>query len=234
MTKLSELSSPNDDSDLSDSGSDSPPNDQSTGLGESYWMLRLTPQEMYKLEDVEAYFQQYFNSFLICEEKTPKLHFHCILVADPEFEELHEGDVRGIVKSFLDVYWPVKSKGWGIAQYHLQQSNKPSKAFSYTLKQKGRKLWKGFSDDEINAYIESSFPKNDRNSFVDLFRTLKKDFHEDPQMQIIDFMDRFGVLKSNFDQMVNPAHAYGYALSAQIKRDNRESRSIMRRYLENL
>lgn len=227
MSESDSISSPNDDSGQRDSGSDS-----SSGL-RSRWMLRLTPQEMYTFEEVVTYLSQYFDRFLVCEEKHPKLHFHCILDPGPDFEELHDGDVRGIIKAFLDSYWPIKAKGWGIAQYHLQCSTNPSKAMSYTLKQKSKKYFTGFSEQEIEAFVALSFPKNDRTTFVEKFRELKKNFQES-EMTILDFMSQFGILKSQYDQMVNPAHAYQYALSAQVKRDNHESYNIMARYLKSL
>lgn len=231
MSDSESLSSPNDDSGQSASGQETD-HDQSALF--TRWMLRLTPLKMYDFEDARKFLSDHFSRFLICEE-LPKQHFHIVLDVSSDEASLHDDDIRGLIRStFLDAYWPApRPVGFGNKQYNLQIAKKPNECISYTLKQKGRKYFTGFTQEEIDAHAADSFPKNDRVTFVDLYRELKKEFHES-EMSLFEFGDRFQILKSKFDQGVDPASTYKFALSALIKRDNRESGNVFRNYLESL
>lgn len=197
---------------------DSDPSDD--GLLSTY-VIRITPHDKFTFEQVAQIFKDepLLTKYVLSKETVPREHYHAVIQCDISVEE---DDIRGFVKSIIIPYWedPVSHKlprGFGNKQYNLQISQDVDKAVSYAVKQ-GDYVFEGFEEHYILSRKTESFDKKKTSNFKSEYRDLCQQFQEST-MDLREFMVQYVLLKSKYDQMVNIAHAYGYAISQQIKRE---------------
>lgn len=221
MSNLSDIPSPMKDSDSE--VSDCLPQENTY-----CYVLRLTPLEMYTVQDFIEWLDHNINTdkYVIAVELTPQVHFHAVIETD-------DVDFRTTLRqSFLYTYWPdgERPRGWGNKQYNLQECSDIDLAISYALKNKGEVHIKGFTSEYIEERKNASFPKNKRLDFKTELINLRNEFMES-EMDIREFMIKMAQLKSRYDQQVNMHHIYCYALSIDIKRDPQHAEQLVEEFL---
>jgi len=136
----------------------------------NHFVIRMTPQEKYSLDDVKLFLQQAFqeDSWVAAREIVPKEHFHIVLETSLEIKE-----VKTNILTFLHMYWPdgQRPRGWGNAQYNCQVVNelleeevviyrtKFRKAIAYALKDREEYVFNEIDQEFIDECIALSFQK---------------------------------------------------------------------------
>lgn len=183
------------------------------------YVIRVTSHGKFTKEQLADFLKgepQLFR-YVVGRETVPQEHYHIVCSVDPS---VSEEDVRGIIRAFLIPLWQVDfklPKGFGNKQYNLQITQTLDSAVSYAIKTK--EFWyDGFTPEYIEQRLNSAFEKKKPSNFKSEYLLLCKLFQESP-MDISEFMVAYCNLKAKYDQQISMHHAYGYALSNIIKRD---------------
>lgn len=203
---------PNQESDLSD-----------CGLDEEelvYYVIRITSHGKFTPDQLYKYLTDEYQicKYVVGRETVPQEHYHIVAGVDKSRSEL---DVRDIVRSFIIPFWQEMGKlprGFGNKQYNLQLSTDVDKAVTYAVKLSEIK-YEGFDDDYIEKCKSESFDKKKPVNFKVEYQELCTEFQRS-NMDLREFMIKFCNLKAKYGQQVIMSHAYGYALSNSILRDN--------------
>lgn len=197
------------------------------------YVIRITPCEKFSFQQVVEFIKsepQIFT-YVVGRETVPREHFHLVVQTD---EAITLEDVRGIVRAFLYPFWQSEDfklpRGFGNKQYNLQIATELDRAVSYAVKL-GEYVFEGFSEEYINERRAESFEKKKPCNFKAEYQELSQKFQES-DMDVREFMIGFCNLKARYDQQINMSHAYGYALSNQIRRDG-NAEEVVENYLYN-
>lgn len=227
VLKMDTTPLPTQDSDISDSGSVAT---HDSALLSTY-VVRITPCDKFTFQQVVDFLKgnESFYSYVVSRETVPREHFHIVIQTDISVDI---EDVRGDIRFFILPFWTDSSgrapKGFGNKQYNLQISNDLNAAVSYCVKL-GEYEYEGFEEDYILERKAASFDKKKPCNFKSEYRDLSNKFQES-DMDIREFMIEFCNLKAKYDQQINMAHVYGYALSNLFKRD-KNSEEFVENYL---
>lgn len=181
------------------------------------YVVRLTPLEKYKIEDVIKYLKEMdCISWIISEETKPKQHFHVVI----EHEDTLK-DLKLRIRTFLDTYWPPgeRGRGFGNKQYNCQECKDKDLAIAYLLKDKGTYFFEGYSQEYIDHCIGMSYPKQSVSGFKQDYKELCDRYSLDSDMNIRDFIREYVLLKAKHGQQVRRQDAVAYALSAELRRN---------------
>jgi len=120
-------------------------------------------------------------------------------------------------------------KGFGNKQYNLQFTEDVDKAISYATK--GGEYWYAiWPDSHIKACFEASFEKKKTSNFKVEYMDLCTEF-QDTDMDLVEFMTKFLILKSKYGQQATMHTAYGFALSNLFKREPLEAQNYVENFL---
>lgn len=197
-----------------------------SGLLATY-VIRITPYDKFSFQQVAEYIkaEPYYLNYVLSRELVPREHFHIVVQTDLTFDI---EDVRGSIRAFIIPYWQNEQfklpRGFGNKQYNLQVSDNVDGAVSYAVKQ-NEILFEGFTEDYIEQRKAESFDKKKPSNFKSEYIDLSNRFQEST-MDIREFMIEYCNLKAKYDQQINLSHAYGYALSNSIKRDENASEFV--------
>jgi len=190
------------------------------------FVIRMTPFDLYNITAVIDNFLNHFteiDSWFIAREISPKEHFHMVVRSDYDLKFMKE-----LVQAFIYPYYPIRKRGFGSAQYNIQESSTESKAISYAIKDRIEYKYKGYTDEYIEGCLEESFTKT--ANFKTDYKTLCKEFIEDNMADNI-FMERYIILKSKHEQKVSVQDAYAYLLSNKVLRDPTEAIRLANNFL---
>lgn len=184
------------------------------------YVIRITPCDKFTFQQVAEYLsdEPFFLNYVIGRETVPQEHFHIVVQTDESFTI---DDVRGSIRAFIIPYWQDDKfklpRGFGNKQYNLQLSTTSDLAVSYAVKL-NEFLFDGFTEEYIEERRAQSFDKKKPSNFKSEYIDLCNKF-QTSDMDVRQFMVSYCNLKAKYDQQINLNHAYGYALSNEIKRD---------------
>lgn len=189
------------------------------------YVVRMTPMGAYTLDDLKKGLEEMgCISWILAVESKPKLHYHLVVEHEDDLD-----DMKARLRSFLFMYFPVRPRGWGNAQYNCQISNDKRRAISYALKDREEYFFEGYAQEYIDECLEESFPKNSPSTFKVEYQELCNSFH-DSDMDIEDFMVKFITLKAKYNQQVQLNVARGFAYGALIRRDPSAALNLVRSF----
>lgn len=188
------------------------------------YVIRFTPQGKYTLDEVAKWLETYFEFWVIGVEMLPQVHYHIVIEGDNDLKEMKE-----LVRGFIYQYWPEgeRKRGFGNAQYNCQEADPNPEGFlnasiSYALKDKEEYLFEGYEQEYIDECIKQSYKKKAPANFKLEYMELCKKFME-VEMDQVDFMADFTVLKAKYGQQVRVIDAYGFYNSNLIAKHGRQS-----------
>lgn len=227
---MSEHSLPIQDDDISDHGS--PDYDNL-----DYYIIRITPYDKFTYDDLKTFLadEEQFCEYVVAQEKLPQIHYHIVVSVD---KSTKYEDLKGLVSFWIRGYWsdPVTGKvprGYGNKQFNVQKCEDKDASVSYTLKDKNEYHFEGFSQQYIQERIEASFQKKKPSNFKQEYLQLTQDF-QNSDMDELQFMTKYIILKADYGQQVRLSDAYGYALSNLIKREPHRAEVFVENYLYKL
>lgn len=219
--------------DASDGGS-SPVEDPDHDDYDQQYLIRLTPYEKYTMDEVIVLLKDISDRWIVTEEFESAQHFHVVICCDYTMTTM-----RRVIREFLRPYFadPKTDKfvrGFGNTQYNAQECEDIDLAISYCLKtyKKNPELkyeYVGFTEEYINARKEASFEKKSKDTFKAEFYKLREEFST-----INDYMIKYVKLCSKYERMVNMHHAYQYAMSAAVSKDESVADQLVGDYLNKI
>lgn len=163
--------------------------------------------------------------YVITCERKPYIHYH-IYIESP----LKITEVKKLVQAFIYPYYPNRVRGFGTAQLYCMPSEEPLQCITYSLKQKGRLEWSGFTQEFIDECLKHCFEKKDTD-FEKELSDLTELFLSDNTINPVDFGARIALLYSKFDKRVHWKDIQGYVNSKLIKREPSQSYIMAAKYL---
>lgn len=151
--------------------------------------------------------------YIVTCERKPYLHFHIYIETDQKLDK-----VKKMVQAFIYPYYPNRVRGFGTAQLYCQIAENPLQCITYSLKQKGRLEWSGFTQEFIDECLKHTFEKKDTD-FEKELRDLTELFLSDDLISPTTFGSQVALLYSKFDKRVHWKDIQGYVNSKLIKRD---------------
>lgn len=191
------------------------------------YMLRMTPFEMYSLEDLKQWLDLTTTAWIVgSEQKAGKLHYHCCIFTRVELDQY-----RKIVLKYLHGYWPTRPRGWGGAQYNLQSVDKQDKAISYSVKDGDYSFSVHIDEAALKQRVNASFAKYDKVEFQKEYTALLDKYKTDMSMKIKDFMVAFMQLKGKYRQPIKMSYIYEVALANEVHRNPQHAINVAASYL---
>lgn len=187
------------------------------------YVLRFTPfaqddeqclVPIYYMENIVNEFLNHndIELYIITQETTPKIHYHIYLESKLKHDEL-----KKLTQTFLYSYYPVRTRGFGTKQYSCLISENPLNAIIYALKQRGKYVSSGFTEEFIDECRKQSFEKPSSDFEAEL-RELSDKFLNSTQDPYL-YGAAIATVYSNYDKRVHWRDIQGYVNSKIIKRD---------------
>lgn len=210
--------------------------DENSDSGQvTHYIVRITSHEKFTFDELHGFIKEEHDiySYVIGRELVPQEHFHLVLTVD---DLKSEQDVRDIIKAFLVPLWQNDGKlprGFGNKQYNLQLAEDVDLSITYAVKM-GDFVFENWDEEYIEACRAKSFEKKKPSNFKVEYMELSKEFQENPDIDIREFMIRLCNLKAKYGQIINMSHIYGSALSAQLLRNPELTEDYVENYLYKL
>lgn len=222
-TGSSSVSSPTQDTDQTDT--DQEPDNESQCDVDAF-VIRFTPLERYKVEDVEKWLDTFTDTYVIAEEysKQGVYHFHLVVML-PQVEDTEipiKQYMLELIHAFLYHYWPdgERKRGWGSKQFNCQQTFTLERAISYAIKQsKGKErkyIFKGFEEQFILQCLQDSYDGPKKDDFGDELQKLRDNAINTSQ-SVAWMLENLILLKAKYDRPVNISQLLSVARSWRVQ-----------------
>lgn len=195
------------------------------------YMLRLTPQGRYTKDQVISWLDTTFFEWILAEETAKKLHYHVVIVDDCK-----EVDTRNKVLKFLHGYWHKleRGRGWGNAQYNLQEADNIEDAVTYTVKDGLVVYSDGVNEEAVDQLRKKSYKKYDKGIFAKDLQKIYDDYKTSDEKGIRELMIRLCQLKGQYRQPINMHYIYQCAITANINKNPKVAEMYVDDYLDKL
>lgn len=191
---------------------------EKSDLGESIYLLRLTPYGKYGISNVLALLNSISEVWVMGVEEHPQEHYHIVL------KNCYDEGIRPDIKKWVRHWYTPEqiTRGFGNKQYNLKEVKEledEPKAIRYILKETRHIHSYGYQQEYLDKLKKSSFPKPKISNVKLGLQELEKRFLANIDMTEEDYITNFELIKAVNNQRVNKTESEGYARSATIRRN---------------
>lgn len=166
-------------------------------------------------EEIMALFQSNprYTKGIVCEETATRAHLHCFFYTTDDTGK----NARQNLKNFLKAQLKVKDN----AMYSIKDvSADHEKLKSYTVKS-GNFCYYGFTDDEIQAYVEKSYdPEKKKKTYQEELKDLNEAYWSDTEMTLDRYIEQFIELRFvKYSKPMSRSQMQTYLEYVQIRKD---------------